>query len=132
MWLCRLGFPFSCQVYDCIPNANSQSQKYILVYLDSHSSLISALKVIQNQILHIAMIHYDTCILIVILLECACRTECVDIKACFSTFLRACIPYAIECSLDVPVCHIVAFYLAAHYHVPLVSLSVLELKAFSC
>ena len=36
----------------------------------------------------------------------------------------------IECSLDVPVCHIVALYLAAHSYVPLVS--VLDLKAFSC
>jgi hypothetical protein len=40
--------------------------------------------------------------------------------------------HAIECSLDVPVRHIVAFYLAAHYSVSLVSVSVLELKAISC
>ena len=56
----------------------------------------------------------------------------VDVRACFSSSLRACLPYDIECSLDVPVCHIVAFYLAAHYHVSLVSVSVLELKAISC
>ena len=56
----------------------------------------------------------------------------VDVRACFSSSLRACLPYDIECSLDVPVCHIVAFYLAAHYHVSLVSVSVLELKAFRC
>ena len=100
--------------------------------LDSHSSLISALKVIQNQILHIAMIHYV--FLFVILLEyaCICSIKCVDVKVCFSPFLRACLPYGIECSLDVPVRHIVAFYLAAHYHVSLVSVSVLELKAISC
>ena len=72
------------------------------------------------------MVHYDTCIDCHPFRVCLhiCSIKCVDIKACFS--------YAIECSLDVPVCHIVAFYLAAHYHVPLVSLSVLELKAFSC
>ena len=92
--------------------------------LDSHSSLISALKVIQNQILHIAMIHYV--FLFVILLEyaCICSIKCVDVKVCFS--------YDIGCSLDVPVRHIVTFYLAAHYHVSLVSVSVLELKAISC
>ena len=65
----------------------------------------------------IAMIHYV--FLFVILLEyaCICSIKCVDVKVCFSPFLRACLPHDIECSLDVPVRHILAFYLAAHYHV---------------
>ena len=78
------------------------------------------------------MIHVLTVTLFEHACICSSSFKCVDARACFTSSLRACVPYAIECSLDVPVRHIVAFYLAAHYHVSLVSVSVLELKAISC